>query len=334
MQAVLTPWSLVNPIEAVRLLKYGAIRGDAEVIERLYAIFGKFEMPSIALCYAIAFGNDGNARALMEHGVTLGMPMNPVLFKGDTPSKQANRQKRYIDDVLCEGGLDIPGRMGIGRHVDTLPNPDYIYQCALSSKSDDLVSAYAEEGLFCPKDLKGLMLACLAESSDSMYMCGKPKPKLARLLARCGGMNGECVTLHVQRGPRNHHADVCGVEGLLYPGCSIGVAKAVCSIAPERIPDMWDQRYLKQDPEVVRVLVPHLDPKGFRNTAALLNLLAQNGYDAEIDIVCKWDGAITERMMQKAIEAASSAGKIPTAALLMDLKGSMFEDASVESLEL
>ncbi len=324
----------VNPIEAVRLLKYGAIKGDAEVVERLYAIFGKFEMPSIALCYAIAFGNDDNARTLMEHGVTLGMPMVPALLKGDTFSKQANRQKRYIDDVLCEDGLDIPGRMGVGRHVDTPPNPDYIYQCALSSKSDGLVSAYAEEGMLCPKDLKGLMLACLAESSDSIYMCGKPKPKLARLLAKCGGLNEEYVTLHVQRGPQNHHADICDIEDLLYPGCSTVVAKAVCSIAPERISSMWDQRYLKQDPEVVRALVPHLDPKGFKNTGALLNLLAQSGYDSEIKIVCKWDGAITEKMMQKAIESASSAGKASTAALLMDLKGNMFEGASANSLEL
>ena len=224
--------------------------------------------------------------------------------------------------------------MGIGLHVDTLPNLHYICQCALSSKSDAPVSAYAEEGLLCLKDLKGLMLACLAESSDPIYMRGKPKPRLARLLARCGGLNGECATLHVQRGFQSHHADVCGIEDLLYPGCSIGVAKAVCSIAPERIPDMWDRRYLRQGPEVVRVLVPYLDPNGFKNTAALLNLLAQNGYDAEIDIVCKWDGATTEGMMQKAIESASSAGKISTVALLMDLKGSMFADASVKSLEL
>ena len=85
-----------------------------KVVERLYSIFGKFEMPSIALCYAIAFGNDGNARTLMEHGVTLGISMDPVLLKGDTPSKQANRKKRYIDDVLCEGASSFRGGWALG----------------------------------------------------------------------------------------------------------------------------------------------------------------------------------------------------------------------------
>lgn len=326
--------SKVNPIDAVRLLKYAAIKGDAEAIEQLYGIFGKFEMPSIALCYAIAFGNDSAARALLQRGVTLGTPMDPIPLKGDTFSKQANRQKRYINDVLFEDGLDIPGRMGIGRQVDASPNPGYIYQCALSSKSDDLVSAYAEEGLLCPKDLKGLMLACLAESSDSIYMCGKPKPKLARLLAKCGGMNGEYVTLHVQRGPQNHHADICDIEDLLYPGCSTVVAKAVCSIAPERISGMWDQRYLKQNSEVVRILVPYLDPTAFKNAGALLNVLAKNGFDDEVKRVCKWEGVITEKMLEKAIETASETGQTATTALLIDLKGRMFGDSSGTSLEL
>lgn len=213
-------------------------------------------------------------------------------------------------------------------------NPDYVYQCTLSSKSDSLVSAYAEEGLLCPKDLKGLMLACLAESSGPYYMCGKPKPELASLLAKYGGLNGEHITLYVQRGLQNHRAYVRGIEDLLYPGCSSVVAEAVCSIAPKRISSLWDQRFLKHDPEAVKALVPHLSPKGFKNTSALLNLLARNGYDAEIKIMCKWDGATTEKMMQKAIESATSAGKTSTAALLMDLKESMFEGASANSLEL
>lgn len=320
----------VNPIGAMRLLKYGAIKGDEEIIERLYAIFGKFEMPSIALCYAIAFGNDETARALMKHGVTLGAQMDPILLKGDTPSKQEKRQERYIFDVLSEDALDIPGRTGVNYRM----NPDYVYQCTLSSKSDSLVSAYAEEGLLCSKDLKGLMLACLAESSGPYYMCGKPKPELASLLAKCGGLNEEPITLYVRRGLQNHRAYVRGIEDLLYPGCSSVVAEAVCSIAPKRISSLWDQRFLKHDPEAVKALVPHLSPKGFKNTSALLNLLARNGYDAEIKIVCKWDGATTEKMMQKAIESATSAGKTSTAALLMDLKESMFEGASANSLEL
>lgn len=320
----------VNPLDAIRLLKYAAMRGDAETINQLYAIFGKFEMPSIALCYAIACGNDGTARTLIERDVTLGKPMDPIQKRGDTPVKQANRLKRYIDGVLFEDAYDIPGWMGT---ICQAVSSDCIYQCALSSESDDLVVSYAEEGLLDAKDLKGLMLASLAEWNEN-YSCGNPKPELALLLAKCGGLNDEQVWLHVQRGSQYRHADIRSVDDLLYPGCSTAVAKAVCSIAPDRIAGLWDGRFLRQDPEVVRILVPHLDLASCKNTGALLNLLAKNGYDAEIKMVCQREGLVTEKMMQKAIEAASTEGKVSTTALLMSLKASMFEGESPKSLEL
>lgn len=79
---------------------------------------------------------------------------------------------------------------------------------------------------------------------------------------------------------------------------------------------------------VVRSSSPHLDSSGFRNMGALLSLLAKSGYDAEVKRACGWKGAVTEKMMQKAIDEASSAGNVSTVALLMDLRAKLFEAAA------
>ena len=324
--------SKVNPVDAVRLLKYCAMSGDSGTVERLYLMFGKFEMPSIALSYALAFGNDSVARSLLGRGVTLGMAMDPAPQGGGAAHMQDERLKRYLDEVLLEDEGSIPD----GALVTYWGSPGNVYLCALSSKSGKLIGEYAEEGLLCGADLKGLMLACLAES-DTFYKHGKSRPRLAKLLASAGGLNGERVKIEVMRkeaGRQLEHAVIFDPADALYLGCSAATVRAVCAIAPECAPGKWDARLLKRDPEVVRAFVPHLDPSRFKNTAALLNVLARNGFDAEARIVCGWEGKVTEKMLQGAIETASMEGMASTAALLMEAKNRKFGMPSPKSLEL
>lgn len=324
--------SKVDPVDAVRLLKYCAMSGDAGTVERLYLMFDKFEMSSIALSYALALGNDSVARSLLGRGVTLGMAMDLAPQGGGTAQMQYRRLKRYLGEVLLEDAYSIPDRA----LVTYWGSPGNVYLCALSSKSGKLIGEYAEEGLLCGADLKGLMLACLAES-DTFYKHGKSRPRLAKLLASAGGLNGERVKIEVMRkeaGRQLEHAVIFDPADALYLGCSAATVRAVCAIAPECAPGKWDARLLKRDPEVVRAFVPHLDPSRFKNTAVLLNVLARNGFDAEARIVCGWEGKVTEKMLQGAIETASMEGMASTAALLMEAKNRKFGMPSPKSLEL
>ncbi len=324
--------SKVNPVDAVRLLKYCAMGGDADMVERLYLMFDKFEMPSIALSYALAFGNDSVARSLLDRGVTLGMAMDPVPWDGGAVHMQGERLKRYFDEVLLEDADSIPD----GALVTYRGSQGNVYLCALSSKSEKLIGEYAEEGLLCDADLKGLMLACLAEP-DTFYKRGKPRPRLAKLLASAGGLNSERVKIEVMRkeaGRQLEHAVICDPADALYLGCSAATVRAVCAIAPECAPDKWNARLFKRDPEVVRAFVPYLDPSRFRNAAPLLSMLARNGFDAEARIVCDWEGKVTEKMLQGAIETASMEGMVSTAAMLMEAKNRKFGTPSPKSLEL
>lgn len=320
----------VDPFKAVELLIRAAVNDDVASIEKLFDVFGSFEMPSLALCYAIAMGHDASARTLLAHGVTLRTELEPSPQSRELGSL-AQRQERYINELLCTyyGRGGIPGRQGF---LEIGPR-GYIYLMTLSEKSDPLIAAYAREGLLCPRDLKGLMLACLAESFRH-YLCGAPRPELAQLLADAGGINGEAVCLHVIRGPYRQQDDVEDIDDLLFPGCSPIVARYVCAHIPERIADLWDVRYLEQDPRVVRMLVPHLDPQRLQSIPALLDVLARNGFDDAVKTVCDWQHGLTAQDLVHAIELASGAGRISTAALLMDIKNESFGAAAATSLEL
>ena len=288
----------VDPFKAVELLIRAAVNDDVLSIEKLFDVFGSFEMPSIALCYAIAMGHDASARALLAHRVTLRTELEPTPRSNELGS-QARRRERYINELLCTyyGRGGIPGRQGF---LETGPS-GYIYLMTLSDKSDPLIAAYAREGLLCPRDLKGLMLACLAESFRH-YLCGGPRPELAQLLADAGGVNDEAVCLHVIRGPYRQQDDIEELEDLLFPGCSPIVARYVCAHIPERIADLWDVRYLEQDPRVVRTLVPYLDPQRLQNVPALLDVLARNGFDDMVKTVCDWQYGLTAQDLVHAIE--------------------------------
>lgn len=320
----------VDPFKAVELLIRAAVNDDVSSIEKLFDVFGSFEMPSIALCYAIAMGHDASARALLAQGVTLRTELDPSSQPGVLLG-HTQRQERYINELLCTyyGRGGIPGRQGF---LEIGPS-GYIYLMTLSEKSDPLIAAYAREGLLCPRDLKGLMLACLAESFRH-YLCGGPRPELAQLLADVGGINDEAVCLHVIRGPYRQQDDIEEIEDLLFPGCSPIVARYVCAHIPERIADLWDERYLEQDPRVVRTLVPHLDPQRLQNIPALLDVLARNGFDDAVKTVCDWQHGLTAHDLVHAIELASGAGRISTAALIMDIKNESFGAAAATSLEL
>ena len=174
-----------------------------------------------------------------------------------------------------------------------------------------------------------------------MALASKPKECFFDLLATrvaveraAGGMNDEFVCLHVIRGPHHQQDDITGIDELLFPGCSTTVATYVCALVPERIADLWDARYLEEDPDVVSILVPHLDPTSLEDVPALLNVLARSGLDDAIKTVCCWHHGLTAQDLVHAIELASAAGRISTAALLMDLKSSHFGAASTLSLEL
>lgn len=348
--------SKVNAAESVRLLKEAAVRGRSVDIDRLFEIVGKFEMPGIALAWAIAEGNEGTARALLANGVTLGP-------KPESSELSESMLRKYLEDILVEdiggvvnkaknshefGGVRTwarPESFGWERDVPWIADwhstfvLDCVYEAALGEKAEPVIAALVNDELLCPKDLKGLFLACLSGGRTSRPMPEQDRMKLAALLADAGALNDEQVILgykleewtFMQRCskllPKGSSPIVPELAGIIHGGCSPEVAAAICKLAPGQVPLFWDVNYIKRFPSMVRAMVPFLDRSWFKNVSILLNMLAENGWEEEVRIVCGWKGGVTRKMIEKAIGRASSSGNASVEALLLELNNQLFGKA-------
>lgn len=345
--------SKANAAESVRLLKEAAVRGCSVDIDRLFEIIGKFEMPGIALAWAIAEGNEGTARALLAKGVALGP-------KPESSELSEPMLRKYLEDILVEdiggvvnkaknshefGGVRTwvrPESFGWGRDAPWIADwhstfvLDCVYEAALGEKAEPVIAALVNDGLLGSKDLKGLFLACLSGGRTSRPMSEQDRLKLAALLVDAGALNDEQVILgykleewtFMQRCSKllskGSPSIAPELAGIIHGGCSPEVAATICRLAPEQIPLFWDANYIKRFPSMVRAMVPFLDQSWFKNVSILLNMLAENGWEEEVRIVCGWKGKVTKKMMEKAIDRVSSDGNASMGALLMELNDQMF----------
>lgn len=315
--------SKVRPAVSLELLVNAAIKGDEALIDRLYGMFGSFEMPCIALSRAVACGNDSTARALFKHGVSFDESFEPIEIKGDTAARRENRRNRYLRDFLI--------RRGVGDNPESRNFDGGIFFMTLSSKSESLLKAYAREGLLTPREMKGFILASLVDAYERPSM---PKRGLAKRLYNEGGNVGYPVALTFQGGKQGHYFTIDAFEDLIFPGCSIESVEAVCAVMPERVNDMWDVGLLRHEPEIIKAILPHLKPEGFANTAALLNYLARNDMAVEIGALENWGSALPENALKKAAEIASSAGNVSATAALIELKSKLYGPSGEDDLTL
>ncbi len=374
-----------NAVEALRLLKSAAEHGGPGDIDSLFNIFGSFEMPGIVLSSAIAAGNEGTARALIAHGVSMGA----LAAKGDEDGDRREKlTRKCLESVLVEGlkktsdnwkqehcyqgvctwvsfirrvahgaPASHPGFGRGGRPVPVSPAreyfenvkaektlPDCVYEAALGRESAPLIAALAEEGLLCPKDLKGLMLACLGGGRTDSLMRQHERLKLAKTLSGNGGLNDEEVTLAYlikesrfldkKQFGEGTPSVVRDFAAIAHRGCTPATVSAMCTMAPGFANEIWSADLIKSFPKTAIAFVPHIDPKGFRNTSALLNMLIDEGREKEVRVVCGWDGKVTKKMMVQAIERASSNGNVSMRAVLMEMNERMVDGASGNGLEL
>lgn len=365
-----------NAVEALRLLKCAAEHGGADDIDGLFKMFGSFEMPGIALSSAIAAGNEGAARALIAHGVSMGAPATQGDEGGDRREKLT---RKCLESVLVEGlkktsdswkqehcyqgvctwvsftrrvahevpgscycfgqdGRPIPAPTALERFEDVKAErtlPDCVYEAALGRGSAPLIAALAEEGLLCPKDLKGLMLACLEGGRTDRPMKQRDRLKLARTLSDNGGLNDEEVTLaYLVKESRYLDKKQFG-EGapsvirdfaaIAHRGCAPAAVSAMCTMVPGFANEIWSADLIKSFPKTAMAFIPYIDPKGFRNTSALLNMLVDEGREKEVCAVCGWDGKVTKKMMAQAIERASANGNVSMRAVLIEMNDQMFD---------
>ncbi len=299
----------IAPDDAVSLLDAAAAYCDYKVVDELFKMFGKFEFVASALCHAIGKGDTQMAIDLAKRGATLDLELNDMQIPGDTDHDKANRRTRYLGRYLAD---DTFKYIGSGRALtfNAANVSGFIYRLCNTPRSHTTIVALANEELLTSRDLKGL---CLSAASEGKY-------DLARELIGMGALNGSKVLIEVNRPGVPRMVPIQDVEDLLYPGCDRACAEFVCGSVPDRVSGCWANAYLSEDPETVRVMVPHLKSEDVLDKASLMELLARNDYRDELQTVAGWDGALTAENLQRAIEAASDAGHVGTSAWLLQKK--------------
>ncbi len=333
---------------AAELLEQAAMKGDGAAIDRLFEIFGEFEMPGAALALAVRDGNEGAARALVSHDVSIGVKMRLIEQKGDTEKKVINRVVVYIDQLTAGNRSWATSYVKHGFTCQReSPIPDHFYEVAISKAGLPLIRALADEGLLGAKDLKGLMLGCLSRWWDDRGL-RKKAVNLARHLAEIGAINNSDVITGAKASYSSYWLDGAGRErlsklpsktgqdfaALLHSGVSPEAAAAIFDLMPECAEGLWEAGFITRSPEMARAIVPYLNEPWFGNAGALLSMLAKNGWDEEAKTVCGWEGKVTEKMMEKAIAAAQAAGQTSAVATLLQLKAERFGGGGGGGLEL
>ncbi|MDO4850199.1 MAG: hypothetical protein Q4B45_10585, partial [Coriobacteriia bacterium] len=112
---------------------------------------------------------------------------------------------------------------------------------------------------------------------------------------------------------------------IAHRGCAPATVSAMCAMAPGFANEIWSADLIKSFPKTAMAFIPYIDPKGFRNTSALLNMLIDEGREKEVRDVCGWDGKVTKKLMTQAIERASANGNVSMRAVLIEMNDQMFD---------
>ena len=296
----------VRPAVAVQLLMLAAEAGDLDAVKKLYGMFGEFEMPSLALSRALAFGHEEVARYLISQGASLTSKIKRIDISGSDAKQLKNREERYLTQILTEGMLDIPGR-----NAYRIGTTGYLYFASLSSKSDRVITALVDDGLLSAADMTGLLFASLVDTNE-YFRPGEPRKKLAQKLYEKLGSAKVAVPMTYQDLRLSHWHEINAIDQLIFPSCDNKTIEAVCSVMPERIPAMWDPGFVRY-PEAAKKLAKHLKPEGFSNETALLNVLAKNGFTDEIKHLASAGFVFSESARTKAAAMARDGGFEDTA---------------------
>ena len=119
---------------------------------------------------------------------------------------------------------------------------------------------------------------------------------------------------------------------LVVPRADSGVIAFVCENAPEVFLDhLVTTSWLREEPMLVRSMVPRLSPGNEPGNAALVELLAVNGYMRELRQVGEWPGMLTPGSARRAMDVASRAGHAEVAAWLLGRVAALAGDRSSRS---
>lgn len=93
----------------------------------------------------------------------------------------------------------------------------------------------------------------------------------------------------------------------------------IAEFYPDKAIENWSK--IKTSPRAVKMLVPHVDSETFKQKAALIKILSENGFTEELKVLNAKGGFLTRKSISTAREIALSSGHEDTAEYLCELLG-------------
>ena len=182
----------MTPKKAMTQLVEAALDNDAQGVYALLHSDEPIEMPSIALCRAIAAGSADAALALAGEGVSLVAYPRPIVIAGDTLEEKRKRVRYYftrllnlrINEIRYAEPVDEDDEEDVALPKAPAPGCEqngFLYIHATSLGCAPAVEALVNAGLLSARDRAGLLLMA---SYHWAYLASKRHFELAVYLAK------------------------------------------------------------------------------------------------------------------------------------------------------
>ena len=324
----------IGPVTSVDLLERAAASGSLYAVQRLYNIFPYFVYQSWALVLALRCGHEDVARWLISNrevdllapvvkptGVRMMLPNNDAFTRSGLTRKSITLFVNPMDPTLSTYVFT--------NFIDneTLEGSPYSYPCDLQ-KTCDIVYRMAQDNLFEDTVYDDLFRAAMVRA----WKCLRHEDTYDMPTAQiCLKLAFDLIEMHRNLGRGDER-----MKSLL--GCLIvpRVSKDILFFIADNASQIFLEKleelpWLQNESNLIREIIPHLQPGNFQQNELLLSILASEGFLDEIRLLESWEGALTQHAYDAAIVKASQAAHAEIATYLLAQKQKLYGAPCVDT---
>lgn len=319
-----------DPVDAVDLLERACAYGFLPVVRAVYEVLGPIVFDAWALALALRCDHEDVARWMLDRGVDLlgdvrttlsprrRLPTEGKLTRFDFTRSAPTLLKNPMDPtVTFEAFAEFKGTEQLaGGPFQAELDLAAACGCVRRIARDGVFEATVYDDLFRSVTIRGWHALRHASSRDE------------ETAATCFELGADLYGWHRELGYGDERIERI-MGDLVVPRADPGVIAFVCENAPEVFLDrLATEPWLREEPELVRSMVGLLAPGGPEGNAALVELLAANGYVDELRRVGEWPGMLELGSLDRAMDAASVAGHAEAAAWLLSRRRGLSDQAA------
>ncbi len=323
----------IDPVDSVDLLERACCYGMLPAVEAAYECIGPFVFDAWALALAMRCAHEDVARWMVARGVDLlgdvrttlatrrWLPHEGRFTRFDYTRSAPTLLKNPMDPtVTFEVFRDFKGTEQLtGGPFQATFDLEAACACVARMARDDVFEETVYVDLFRSVTIRAWHALRHASSRDE------------DIAETCFALGAQLYAWHRELGLGDERIDRI-MGDLVVPRADVGVFAFVCESAPDVFLDrLVATTWMAEEPELVRSMVAHLAPGSPEGNAALVELLARNGYMAELRRVGEWPGMLDLDTVNRAMEVASAAGHAEVAAWLLSRRSQLAGSASAAS---